>query len=94
MQKSVAEVDGVFVEFWYSTMQALDAETFEVYLQAEALHLTATEQEVLDLISPYMSGENTYKIETVEDEDGNLASVETGEDTRSFMKKWYDSYYA
>jgi hypothetical protein len=90
---SIANVDGVEIPFWYELFNLHGEEQVEAYLQAEVLRQQDDEQGVLDLITPYMGGENTYKIEHIEDEDGNLVSVESGADTRTWLQIWYDAYY-
>jgi predicted PilT family ATPase len=92
-QHSIADVDGVQVEFWHSLIDDYSQEEVEAYLQAEVLRLQNDKDGVTTLLQPYMGGENTYKIEHIEDEDGNLVSVESGADTRTWLQTWYEAYY-
>jgi hypothetical protein len=87
--KSVAIYRGVEVEYWHRATADYGTELTEVYIKAEALHALGDTETLETLITPYLSGENTYSIETVEI-DGELTTVESGADTRSVMSVWYD----
>ena len=87
---SIANVDGFNVSFWYSLFDKYTQEEVETYLQAEAFKQQGNLESAVAIIEPFMSGESDYKIETIEDENGERVTIETGSDNRSFLKRWYD----
>jgi hypothetical protein len=93
-QHSIADVDGTQVEFWHSIIDEYPQEEVEAYFYAEVLRQQGNKDGVTALLQPYMTGENTYEVEQFQDSDGVWTTVERGEDTRSWLKKWYDAYYA
>lgn len=88
--KSVAVYEGQSVEFWHSLFDIYTQPEVEAYIKAEALVALGRESEALTVIQPHVSGENTYQIVNIEDEAGELTTIETGTDSRSFLKRWLD----
>ncbi len=91
-QKSIAEFEGTQYAFWQMLFNEYTAEEVEAFIKAEVLLEQGKVQESIEVATPFISGENTYT-KTNEVIDGVLTTVESGSDTRSFLKRWYDDKF-
>ena len=102
-QHSVAEYEGMQVQYWQSLFSTYTHDEVEAYIKAEALLKLGRADEIAAVIQPFVSGENTTQTnnEPVLDENGDpmidadgvpvLKTVITGSDTRSLLKNWADN---
>jgi hypothetical protein len=90
--KSIAEYNGAQYEFWQMLYNDYTTEEVEAFIKAEVLLIQGQEEEAIEVATPFMNGENTYTV-TNEVIDGVLTTVESGQDNRSFLKRWYDNNF-